>query len=313
MIPNVAYFQQFGNKDAAYLKEHLIDIMTQLGMDTSQLGGMDMSSVSDDQFMTIFNTRMKPLIIEALKVQIIGQKSDSEILEMGSAIISTADETVINFVFETYVPTEFSDRTYQENIIELGIVDVDSPFKINIFAKDFDGKEKINEMLENYNNSVDTPQKITYTDYVGLAFGGVSTIIDAISYVLIGFVSVSLVVSSIMIGIITYISVLERTKEIGILRAIGASKRDVSRVFRAETVIEGFASGIFGISITLLLCIPINLILRSLSGIPGLKAHLPIGAAIILVFISILLTLVAGMMPSRVAAKKDPVEALRTE
>ena len=313
MIPNIAYFQQFGNKDAAYLKEHLIEMMTSLGMDTSQLDGFDMSTVSDEQFMTIFNTRMKPLIIAGLETQMVGQKSDAEILGMGSAIISQADETVINFVFETYVPTEFSNRTYEENVIELGIVDVDTPSKIHIFAKDFDGKEKINEMLENYNNDVDTAQKISYTDYVGLAFGGVSTIIDAISYVLIGFVSVSLVVSSIMIGIITYISVLERTKEIGILRAIGASKRDVSRVFRAETVIEGFAAGLFGISITLLLCIPINLILRTLSGIPGLKAQLPIGAAIILVIISILLTLVAGMLPSRVAAKKDPVEELRTE
>ena len=154
---------------------------------------------------------------------------------------------------------------------------------------------------------------ISYTDYVALIMSGISTIIDAISYVLIGFVSISLVVSSIMIGIITYISVLERTKEIGILRAIGASKRDVSRVFTAETIIEGLAAGMIGIGVTLLLCIPINLILYALSGIPGLKAELPISAAIVLVLISVVLTLIAGFFPSRLAAKKDPVEALRTE
>ena len=142
---------------------------------------------------------------------------------------------------------------------------------------------------------------------------GISTIIDAISYVLIGFVSISLVVSSIMIGIITYISVLERTKEIGVLRAIGASKRDVSRVFTAETIIEGFASGLIGIVFTVLICIPINLILYAISGIPGLKAELPFVAGIILIVISMFLTLVAGFFPSRLAAKKDPVEALRTE
>ena len=155
--------------------------------------------------------------------------------------------------------------------------------------------------------------KISYTDYVKLLMSSITTIINAISYVLIAFVAISLVVSSIMIGIITYISVLERTKEIGILRSIGASKRDISRVFNAETTIVGFISGALGIGITLLFTIPINLVLHALTGIGTLSASLPVLGALILVAISIALTLIAGLIPSRIAAKKDPVIALRTE
>ncbi|MBR3640199.1 MAG: FtsX-like permease family protein, partial [Clostridia bacterium] len=154
---------------------------------------------------------------------------------------------------------------------------------------------------------------ITYTDYVALIMSSVSTVINAITYVLIAFVAISLVVSSIMIGIITYVSVLERTKEIGILRAIGASKRDVSRVFNAETVIVGFFAGVFGIIVTLILTVPINLIIHSLTGISTLSAQLPLLGAVVLVAVSVLLTLIAGQIPSKIAARKDPVEALRTE
>ena len=156
-------------------------------------------------------------------------------------------------------------------------------------------------------------QQITYTDYVALLMSSITTIIQAISYVLIAFVAISLVVSSIMIGIITYISVLERTKEIGILRSIGASKGDISKVFNAETLIEGFVSGAMGIGVSLLLLIPINMLVHHLTGIGALSAILPWRAGVILVLISMFLTLIAGLIPSRLAAKKDPVEALRTE
>ncbi|MBQ6815824.1 MAG: ABC transporter ATP-binding protein/permease [Clostridia bacterium] len=205
-----------------------------------------------------------------------------------------------------------SGSTYQENLKKFGISDLEKPSSINIYPKDFESKDKIANIITTYNNSVSESDQITYTDYVGIMMSSVSTIINAISYVLIAFVSISLVVSSIMIGIITYISVLERTKEIGILRAIGASKKDISRVFNAETLIVGLVSGIFGILATLLLNIPINYIIQTLANITA-EAQLPPAAAIILVAISMLLTFVAGLIPSGLAAKKDPVVALRTE
>ena len=171
----------------------------------------------------------------------------------------------------------------------------------------------IADIIVEYNEGVSETDKINYTDYVALMMSSVSTIINAISYVLIAFVAISLVVSSIMIGIITYISVLERTKEIGILRSIGASKRDISRVFNAETLIVGFAAGLIGIGATLLLCIPINAIIHHLTGIMILSAVLPGTAAVILVLISVVLTVISGLIPAKVAANKDPVIALRTE
>ena len=192
-------------------------------------------------------------------------------------------------------------------------MDKGSPSSIYIYASTFEDKDNISDLITTYNESAADGDQISFTDYVKLLMSSITTIINAISYVLIAFVAISLVVSSIMIGIITYISVLERTKEIGILRAVGASKRDISRVFNAETMIEGFVSGALGIIITLLLLIPINIILHSLTGIQILSAILPVGGAIILVAISIILTLIAGLIPSGIAAKKDPVEALRTE
>ena len=206
--------------------------------------------------------------------------------------------------------------TYETNLELLGVVDLNSPARISIYPKDFESKDLIKQDIENYNKKWQDEGKeenvINYTDLVGTIMSSVTTIINIISYVLIAFVAISLVVSSIMIGIITYISVLERIKEIGILRAVGASKKDISRVFRAETFIEGVFAGILGIAVTLLLNIPINAVIKLITGISGIS-QLPTGGAIILVIISILLTVIAGGIPAKIAAKKDPVEALRTE
>lgn len=203
--------------------------------------------------------------------------------------------------------------TYEKNLKLLGYATEASPASINFYAKDFESKDVIEDFIARYNDGVDEADKLNYTDMVGLMMSSVTTIINIISYVLIAFVSISLVVSSIMIGIITYISVLERTKEIGILRSIGASKKDISRVFNAETLIVGFTAGFIGIAVTLLLCIPINAIIHALSGIGNVNAQMPWIAGVILVLISMFLTLIAGLIPSKLASKKDPVEALRTE
>ena len=212
-----------------------------------------------------------------------------------------------------YEKIGFSNATWESNMRKLGWVDESTPSAINIYASSFEAKDVIAEEIARYNSEHDEAQQITYTDFVALVMSAVQTIINAITYVLIAFVSISLIVSSIMIGVITLISVQERTKEIGILRAIGASKRDVSSMFNAETVIIGFAAGLIGVVFTYLLCIPINLILHALTGIATLNAVLPPVAALILVAISMLLTLISGLIPSRSAAKKDPVVALRTE
>ena len=209
-----------------------------------------------------------------------------------------------------------SISTLENNKSLLGIASEDNPSEIDIYAKDFDSKEKLQDFIKNYNDEVTADGRdedtINYTDYVGILMSSVSTIITAISSVLIAFVAISLVVSSIMIGIITYISVLERTKEIGVLRSIGASKKDVSRVFNAETLIEGFVSGAMGIIITLILCIPANAVIKNVTDISNV-AQLPVAGAVILVIISMLLTTIAGLIPAKMAAKKDPVVALRTE
>ena len=206
--------------------------------------------------------------------------------------------------------------SYEEALNLLGVADLNDPKSIYIYPIDFESKDLISEEIEKYNAAVseagNEKNEIKYTDYIGLLLSSVTTIINIISYVLIAFVAISLVVSSIMIGIITYISVLERTKEIGILRAIGASKKDISRVFNAETLIVGFVSGALGIGSTILLILPINAVIRYLTDLPHV-AQLPINGAIALVIISMTLTLVAGLVPSKIASRKDPVEALRTE
>ncbi|MBO5109889.1 MAG: ABC transporter ATP-binding protein/permease [Clostridia bacterium] len=223
---------------------------------------------------------------------------------------SLPDEMLLNLASQMMS----TSATYAGNLAKMGHVDFDSPSAISFYAKDFDSKEVIKDILDAYNEGKEESETIAYSDTIGEMIKSVSTIIDVISGVLIGFVAVSLVVSSIMIGIITYISVLERTKEIGILRAIGASKKDISRVFNAETTIVGLISGIFGIGITLILNLLINVILHAATtAVPGLNATLPVQGAIILVIISIALTFIAGLIPSGIASKKDPVIALRSE
>lgn len=208
--------------------------------------------------------------------------------------------------------TENATATYEDNIKKLGISDKENPDSINIYPKDFDSKEEITNIIKKYNNGKKEKDKIEYTDMVGIMMSSVSTIVNVVSSVLIAFVAISLIVSSIMIAIITYISVIERTKEIGILRAIGASKKDISRVFNAETLIEGFVAGVLGILVTVLLNIPINIIIKNIVDINNI-AKLPIGGAIILIIISVVLTMIAGLIPAKIASKKDPVESLRSE
>ena len=230
------------------------------------------------------------------------------------AYMATLSEAELAQLMQTY--SNNSSATYENNLSKLGVVDLDNPASINLYPKDFASKDKIADIITDYNNKQTEQGKeenvINYTDLVGIMMSSVSTIINVISYVLIAFVGISLVVSSIMIGIITYISVLERTKEIGILRSIGASKKDVSRVFNAETLLVGLVAGLLGIVVTLLLDMPINIVIKNLVGISGI-AKLPVVGGIILVAISVGLTMIAGLIPARFAAKRDPVEALRTE
>ena len=226
---------------------------------------------------------------------------------------SETDTTVLAGYYDEYMPSSASKTTLSENLETLGVMNMDSPTSINIYASSFENKDAISKIITEYNENATEENKIEYTDYVALLMSGITDIINAISYGLIAFVAISLVVSSIMIGIITYISVLERTKEIGILRAIGASKHDVSLVFNAETLIVGLLAGLIGIGCALLLCIPINLIIHSLTGIMNINAYLLPAHCITLVLLSVMLTVIAGLIPASVAAKKDPVEALRTE
>ena len=227
-------------------------------------------------------------------------------------LLSLEDDDYL-WLYENAMPPVYSTSTLKDNLKKLGYVDLDSPSKINIYASTFEDKDAIADAIERYNDSVSEDDKIEYTDIVALLMSSISTIINVISYVLIAFVAISLVVSSIMIGIITYISVLERTKEIGILRAIGASKHDIARVFNAETLIEGLIAGLLGVGLTLVLILPINAVVQHLTDIASLGAKLPWQAGAALVAISMLLTFLAGLIPSSLAAKKDPVVALRTE
>lgn len=232
------------------------------------------------------------------------------------AYLATLSEAELQQLMQQYMANAVSAATYEGNLQLLGVAELNEPSAISIYPIDFASKELIEDKIKEYNNKMEAEgkeaNKISYTDYIGIMMSSISIIINTITYVLIAFVAISLVVSSIMIGIITYISVLERTKEIGILRSIGASKKDISRVFNAETLIVGFTSGALGVLVTVLLTIPINLVIEALSDIPNV-AKLPVVGGTILVLISMGLTLIAGLIPSKVAAKKDPVEALRTE
>lgn len=242
---------------------------------------------------------------------------DEESQTQMKAYLADKSEEQIIAMFKDQLSAPTTEASYDGNLGVLGVVDYDNPSTINLYAASFEEKDAIADAITDYNNQMtekgNEEYVINYTDLVGLMMSSISSIINVITYVLIAFVAISLVVSSIMIGIITYISVLERTKEIGILRSIGASKKDISHVFNAETVIVGFVSGLLGIIITIILNIPINLIIRAVSGISGVSSALPVAGGFVLILISMFLTLIGGFIPSKIAAKKDPVVALRSE
>lgn len=240
-----------------------------------------------------------------------GQKMSMSNLtnEQMMQLSSMSQEELMNYM-NTY--NENINATYDSNLTKLGVVDYSTPTKISLYASSFDGKEKLGDLITSYNKKQTKSNVITYNDFIGTMLSSVTSVVNIISYVLIAFVSVSLIVSSIMIGIITYISVLERTKEIGILRSIGASKKDITRVFNAETFIIGLISGVLGILITLVLNVPISVVVENMTGVAHI-AKLPVNGAVFLIFIDLVLTILAGLIPSKIASKKDPVEALRSE
>ena len=258
--------------------------------------------------MVVMQFRME--LSNQVRKQMAGIPQEQLVMMLTGAMATYTQEQLALYYDEV---TEFSESTLDENLRILGAVDLDSPATISLYASSFENKDTLEAYINDYNKSVDELKQIKYTDYVGLIMSAVTTIIDAITYVLIAFVAISLIVSSIMIGVITLISVQERTKEIGILRALGASKRNVSSLFNAETVIVGLAAGLLGVGVTYLLCIPINAIIYHLTEISQLRAILPGNVAVVLVIISVVLTLICGLIPARSAAKTDPVVALRTE
>ena len=306
--------QAIGSMARADIEAMMAQALTaQMGISADEIMGY-ISGMSDEDIRELFaqmaEEQFKAQYAEGVRQQLAAMTPQQLAAALDMAMAQYTDEQCAAYYDEVLV---FSDSTYEENLIRLGRVDLDSPATINLYAATFADKDVIEDAIAAYNETVDDLSEIRYTDYVGLMMSSITTIINAITYVLIAFVAVSLIVSSIMIGVITLISVQERTKEIGILRAIGASKKNVSSMFNAETVIIGFTSGALGVLITYLLCIPVNLILHRLTGINNLSAILPVPVALVLVVISMLLTLIAGVIPSRSAAKKDPVVALRTE
>ena len=304
---------------SALTREQLVAMMVQayaesMGVsDTSEIEAY-INGLTDEELLKYASDALRQEVskqyAEAIREQ-LGKMTTDQLAAMLDAAEFT--ETEYAEIYDEFLPRSYSESTYEDNLALLGYVDREKPESISLYASTFENKDKISDLISEYNKTVSEEDQITYTDYVKLMMSSITTIINAISYVLIAFVAVSLVVSSIMIGIITYISVLERTKEIGILRAIGASKRDISRVFNAETLLIGFTAGVLGIGITLLLTIPVNLIIHHLTGLMILNASLPELGAVLLVAISMLLTFIAGLIPSGIAARKDPVVALRTE
>ena len=290
-----SYAEQMGITDTAEIEQY-INAMSEEELRSALMNGIA--------------AQIAAQYAETVRAQLAMQTADTLAMLFDAETFTEAEYAGF---FDLYMPKTTSDMTYERTLALLGYVDMDSPTAINIYAASFENKDEIAALIKEYNAGVSEADKINYTDYVALLMSSITLVINAISYVLIAFVSVSLVVSSIMIGIITYISVLERTKEIGILRAIGASKKDISRVFNAETAIVGFASGAIGIGVTLLLILIANPILHAVTGIGILNASLPVMGGVILVVLSVGLTLIAGLIPSRVAAKKDPVVALRTD
>ena len=299
----------------------------EMGVDAETISGY-IADMSDEQLFAQVEEAMVQQVREQYAAAVAQQMSamtdqqlsgaldllfEGDEMKLQYAHLTALTEEQYVYLYDNYMPPVVSESDYEANMKRLGYVDKESPATISIYASTFAEKDEIAGLITEYNESVSEEDEITYTDYVALLMSSITDIISGISYLLIAFVSISLVVSSIMIGVITLISVQERTKEIGILRAVGASKRDVSRVFNAETMIVGLGAGLVGIGVTLALIVPINAILLHFTGIEGLKAALPVEGGVILVAISALLTLAAGLIPSRVAAKKDPVVALRTE
>lgn len=311
-------------------RESMIDLVVTAYKFDRESAERYIADYTDDELRDLLRHQIETLVTEkyaeqaALQIaQIKGAAGGADDLfgTQGYAAVAAAfdqmmaavtDEETLASYYDNYMPSTVSGSTLAETLLTIGSIDYDTPTVINIYAATFEDKEIIDGLISDYNASASEDDQITYTDYVGMLMSGVTTMIDAVSYGLIGFVSISLIVSSIMIGIITYISVLERTKEIGILRSVGASKKDISRVFNAETIIVGLAAGLIGIGITVLLNIPISMIAKNLTGISGI-AVLPPVAGVILVAISVFLTVIAGLVPSKMAAKKDPVIALRSE
>lgn len=285
----------------------------QMGMNESDLRDY-MANMDDKELKEMFSQMME----EQVKMQFASQAQEQMSTMNPAQLASALDAEVPTYTSEQYAKyydelMDFSENSYEDNLTSMGYLDLDSPSSINLYASSFDNKDTIEDAIEEYNKDVDELRQIQYTDYVGIMMSAVSTIINAITYALIAFVAISLIVSSIMIAVITLISVQERSKEIGILRAIGASKGNVSNMFNAETVIIGFISGLLGVVVTYILCIPINKVMHNLTGINDLNAFLPVKIAVVLIFVSMLLTLISGIIPSRSAAKKDPVVALRSE
>ncbi len=318
-IPDEEFVKQqldatMGSMTRADMEKMLLDGMSQqVNVSTEEITDY-LTAMSDEEFNKMFSQMLREQIksqyAASVTAQLSNMSNEQLLYAFNAALPMYTVEQCAVYYNEIMV---FSESSYEENLLKMGYVMLDSPAAINIYASSFENKDIITAAIEDYNDDVEELKQIKYTDYLGIMMSSITTIINAITYVLIAFVAISLIVSSIMIGVITLISVQERTKEIGILRAIGASKRDVSSLFNAETVIVGFSSGLLGIIITYLLCIPINIILHAITNIQNLNAVLPIGAALILIIISICLTLISGIIPSRSAARKDPVTALRTE
>ena len=307
---------QMANMTTDYLRQMLTTAYSQqMGTNSAEIA--DYIENMDDETLAEY---AREAIGEQVKARYAAEKkayygamTDSALNQLLTHALGNFTEDELVKFYDNNMPTDLI-ITYNDALLNLGYVDLDNPIQINLFASTYSDKDKIAECIEEYNKKqTNDDDTIEYTDIMKIIMSSITTVINAISYVLIAFVAISLVVSSIMIGIITYISVLERTKEIGILRSIGASKKDISRVFNAETLIVGFTAGVIGIITTILLCIPITYIVRAVTGIKILTAALPFVGGIILVLISMLLTFIAGLIPSRFAAKKDPVEALRTE
>ena len=295
------------------LTEMIINMTNDSGIVKAQLANPDIDVFTGLPFSDGVPVAMTTLDDVAAFIQSLPAAQQQQAIDLITEMrMEGSPDSVIIETFNQLAPQPGPPSSYRGNLELLGVVDLADPSTVSIFPSSFENKETIIQYIADYNDSVDEESEITYTDFVGLLMSSVTTVINAISYVLIAFVSISLVVSSIMIGIITYISVLERTKEIGILRSIGASKRDISRVFNAESLIIGFVAGALGIIVTILLCFPANAIIYKLTEVTNV-AVLPVNGALMLVVISMILSLIAGLIPSRVAARKDPVVALRTE